>query len=201
VESDGTRSVPATLRYGSILGFWRVVVSRCSSQNDVLNQRKAYAPRSPNAIAQRRFPARTTKAHHYRALCPAAMRIFSRLYLPMVKPDAADNETFSFPHCSTTVHSQGPKAPWQSGDSAALPVQNAPRRKPTPHPRAKRRRDVARGAEGGAVTTAPLRSLLTGVGMAENRFLRCARDVPGDRDASKPCSLKASSTMISVLAS
>ena len=31
-------------------------------------------------------------------------------------------------------------------------------------------RDVARGAEGGAVTTAPLRGLLTGVGMAENWF-------------------------------
>jgi len=65
---------------------------------------------------------------------------------------------------------EGPKAPWQSGDSAALPAQNAARRKPTPHPPTKSRRDVARGAEGGAVTTAPLRGLLTGVGMAEIGF-------------------------------
>ena len=73
---------------------------------------------------------------------------------------------------------EGPKAPWQSGDSAALPAQDAARRKPTPHPPTKSRRHIARGAEGGEVATAPLRGLLTGVGMAEISFLCCACGVP-----------------------
>jgi len=96
------------------------------------------------------------------------------------RPDAGGQADSLFPSAASTptVPSQGPKSPWQSGDSAALPAQNAARRKPTPHPPTKSRCDVARGAEGGAVTTAPLRGLLTGVGMAEIGFLRCACGVP-----------------------
>jgi len=51
----------------------------------------------------------------------------------------------------------------------------ASRRKPTPHPPTFTAGDVARGAECGAAKGPPLSGLLTGVGMAEIGFLRCAR--------------------------
>ena len=51
----------------------------------------------------------------------------------------------------------------------------ASRRKPTPHPPTFPGGDVARGAECGVAKGPPLRGLLTGVGMAEIGFLRCAR--------------------------
>ena len=126
------------------------------------------------------WPSRFSQfSHVLRRIAPQPARDWhsDRVHSRRV-PGPADASDVAPVASTPTVRSEGPKAPWQSGDSAALPAKNASRRKPTPHPPTKGLRDVARGAEGGAVTTAPLRGLLTGVGMAEIGFLRCAKERP-----------------------